>query len=98
MLVRTHVAVTYAKLGKIAEARAMLQESEKAWKPGDGTALWIAAVHARLGEKDRAFEWLESAFQERAAFLCYVRKHPFFADLHDDTRLDALVKRIGIPD
>jgi serine/threonine protein kinase/Tfp pilus assembly protein PilF len=98
MLVRTHVAVTYAKLGRIAEARAMLEESKKAWKLGAGTALWIAAVHARLGEKDAAFEWLDSAFQERAGFLAYVRNHPFFFNLHGDPRLDALAKRIGLPD
>jgi len=55
-------------------------------------------AHARLGEKDAAFEWLERAFQERATFVVTLKVHPFFQTLHGDSRLDDLVKRIGIPD
>jgi hypothetical protein len=92
------VAATYAKIGRIAEARSMVERAESAWKPGDASAFWIAAAHARLGEKDAAFEWLERAFQERATFLLTVKVHPFFQALHGDPRFDDLVKRIGIPD
>ena len=58
----------------------------------------IAAVHACLGEKDAAFEWLERAFHERAAWLVFLKVAGFFATLHGDPRFDSLVKRIGIPD
>jgi non-specific serine/threonine protein kinase len=98
MIIRTHVAITYAKIGRIAEARQMMEEAEKAWKPSDGSALWIAGVHARLAEKDAAFEWVERAFQERAMFITLLRVHPSFTDLHGDPRLDALAKRMGLPD
>lgn len=50
------VAATYAKMGKTEEARKILQETESAWKPGDPMSHLIGAVHARLGEKDAAFE------------------------------------------
>jgi hypothetical protein len=76
----------------------MMEEAEKAWKPSDGSALWIAGVHARLAEKDAAFEWVERAFQERAMFITLLRVHPSFTDLHGDPRLDALAKRMGLPD
>jgi serine/threonine protein kinase len=98
MIIRTHVAVTYAKIGKTLEAREMLKESEAGWKPGDGSAIWIAGAHARLGENDAAFGWLEKAFQERATFMADLKMHPFFADLRGDPRLAALAKRVGIPD
>ncbi len=98
MIIRTHVAVTYAKVGKIVEAREMLKESEASWKPGDGSAIWIAGAHVRLVENDAAFEWLEKAFQERATFMAFLKMHPFFADLRGDPRFAALAKRIGIPD
>jgi hypothetical protein len=71
---------------------------ESAWKPGDPGSHLIGAVHARLGEKDAAFEWLEKAFQERENFLLQLKVHPMFDGLHGDPRFDALVKRIGIPD
>ena len=93
-----HVAATYPKIGKAVEARRIVEEAEKNWKPGDGSSWGIAAVHARLGDKDAAFEWLERAFQEHATFLVFVKFHPLFDALHGDPRFDDLVKRIGIPD
>jgi serine/threonine protein kinase len=96
-MVRPHVAATYSLTGRTEEARRIADETERAWKPNDGSALWIAAVHARLGEKDRAFEWLEKAFQERPPFLLYLKIHPLFEDLRGDPRFGALVKRVGIP-
>jgi len=56
------------------------------------------AVHARLREKDSAFEWLEKALQERPSFMLWLKIHPMFENLHGDPRFDDLVKRIGIPD
>jgi tetratricopeptide (TPR) repeat protein len=98
MFTRMNVAATNAKAGKTVEARKIVEEAEKARKVGDGSSWWIAAVHARLGDKDTAFEWLERAFQERATFLIFVKFHPLFEALHGDPRFDDLVKRIGIPD
>ncbi len=95
---RLLAAAAYAKIGKTEEARKILQEVESAWKPGDPMSHLIGIVHARLGEKDAAFEWLEKAFQERANFLVYFKVHPLFDVLRGDPRFDALVKRIGIPD
>jgi len=97
-IIRMHAAATYAKIGRTAEARKITAQAEKGWKPGDGSSLWIAGAHARLGEKDAAFEWLDRAFEERAIFILYVKVHPFFANLRGDPRLAALAKRIGIPD
>jgi len=45
-----------------------------------------------------AFEWLEKAFQERVAFLIFLKVPSYFGSLHGDPRFDDLVKRIGIPD
>ena len=67
-------------------------------KPAASGAPLIAGVHACLGEKDAAFEWLEKAFQEHVSFLVEIKTSPLFRDLHGDPRFDALVKRIGIPD
>jgi serine/threonine protein kinase len=79
------------------EARSFLQEGESSWKAG-APCFFIAAVHARLGEKDAAFEWLEKSFQSRDTFLPELKVHPLFENLRGDSRFDALVKRIGIPD
>jgi TolB-like protein/Tfp pilus assembly protein PilF len=98
MFVRMNVAATYARADRTLQSRRIVEESEKAWKVGDGSSWWIAAVHARLGDTDAAFEWLERAFDERATFLVFLKFHPLFDALHGDPRFDDLVKRIGIPD
>ncbi len=94
-----HAAAAYAIAGETAQARKLLEEVEKNLKPDGASSFWIATVHACLGENDVAFEWLEKAFQQHAAFLVW---NKFFASFPEsfrgDPRFDALVKRIGIPD
>jgi serine/threonine protein kinase/tetratricopeptide (TPR) repeat protein len=97
-MVRLNAAATFAKVGKVEEARKILEEAENTWNPNVPVAHLIASIHARLGEIDTAFEWLEKAFQEHILFLVYFKVHPLFANLRGDSRFDALVKRIGIPD
>jgi tetratricopeptide (TPR) repeat protein len=58
---------------------------------------YIAAAHAKLGEKDEAFAWLEKAFAERSAWLVNLNVDPDLDTLRSDPRLAALVKRIGLP-
>jgi eukaryotic-like serine/threonine-protein kinase len=97
-MVRLNAAATFAKVGKVEEARKILDEAEKTWNPDVPVAHLIGSVHGRLGEKDTAFDWLEKAFQERVFFLVYFKVHPLFENLRGDPRFPALVKRIGIPD
>jgi serine/threonine protein kinase/Flp pilus assembly protein TadD len=96
-IVRLSAACTYTRIGKTEEARKILQEAESAWKAGD-QSFFIAAAHARLGEKDVAFDWLEKAFQSHDSFLQHLKVHPLVDALRGDPRFDDLVKRIGIPD
>jgi hypothetical protein len=91
-------AVTYAMLREEGEARSLLREVEKNWQPDGSSSFWIASVYGWLSDKDAAFEWLERAFQEHAAFLVWLKVMWPLAPLHGDRRFDDLVKRIGIPD
>jgi serine/threonine protein kinase/Tfp pilus assembly protein PilF len=95
--IRLMVAATYAKIGKIAEARAILDEYERTWNRGSTVSFYLAAIHARLGERDIAFEWLEKAFEDRIGLLVHLKTMPLLDALHGDSRFDALVKRVGIP-
>jgi tetratricopeptide (TPR) repeat protein len=90
------VAVAYATLHEEEEARKLVEEVEKDWKPDGVSAFWLACSHACLDEKDAALEWLERAFQERAGFLVWLEIFWPLERLHGDPNFDALVKRIGI--
>ena len=97
MSLQLPAAVTYPKAGKPGIARDLLDQAVKDWKPDGRSSFFIAAAEARLGEKDKAFEWLERAFEERAGLLIYLKIHPMFDELREDPRFEGLLSRIGIP-
>lgn len=50
-----------------------------------------------LGEKDRAFEWQEKAYEERV-FLHHLKVWPLWDPLRDDPRFRDLLRRMNYPD
>lgn len=61
-------------------------------------SLDIAADYALLGERDRAFEWLERAFRERDWPVVFLAVDDRFEGLRSDRRFRDLARRIGLPD
>ena len=57
----------------------------------------IAALCARLGDKDQAFEWLERAYEDRDEFLRFVKVNPAYDNLRSDPRYADLARRMGLP-
>lgn len=56
----------------------------------------FAYVYARLGDADRAFEYLERAYEVGSGMLVFLAVHPAFMPLREDPRFDALLKRMGL--
>ena len=58
----------------------------------------IGTIYAGLGEKDKAFEFLEKAYQERSPDIPYFLKADLRIDsLRSDPRFQDLVRRVGLP-
>jgi TolB-like protein/tetratricopeptide (TPR) repeat protein len=53
----------------------------------------IGVIHAALGDRDRAFEWLTRAVAERSGWIAYLRVDPRLDALHGDVRYDELFGR-----
>ena len=69
-------------------------------KTGYYSAYQIATLYADLGEKDQAFQWLNTSYQERDAGLEGLEglKTDFLLDpIRSDPRLAELVRRVGLP-
>ena len=56
--------------------------------------IWIAMDYASLGDKERAFEWLEKAYAERAGWLLELRIDPTWDPLRTDPRFKELLERV----
>jgi TolB-like protein len=84
--------------GPAASARpgAPSRELEGGHGPGYLAAHDIAGIHIGLGEADRAFEWLDKAFEERSSLLVYLGVEPIFDDLRTDPRFAPLKQRVGL--
>jgi eukaryotic-like serine/threonine-protein kinase len=57
----------------------------------------IALIYVGLGDKDRAFEWLDTAYRERSDMLVYLKVDPRLDPIRGDSRFDTLVGNVGIP-
>ena len=86
----------YAISGKRAEALAILKDLEVKYENHQAIAQDFAAVYAGLGEKDRAFAWLEKDFQARSGLLAWIRWAPPFEPLRGDPRYVDLLRRMGL--
>jgi TolB-like protein len=79
--------------GRSEVARATVDSMTAARTPGYYNALALAKAYVALGDRDRAFEWLDRANQEQTFWLIWLRLDPLWAPLRSDPRFDALLAR-----
>jgi serine/threonine-protein kinase len=86
-----------AVAGRRREAEAAVQKLVAMSKERFISAFPIAFVYVGLGDRDRAFEWLERAGDERAGRLVYLRIEHAFDPLRSDPRFPRLLDRLRFP-
>jgi len=86
----------YALTDRRAEALAIAKELEEKFSHDEASGLFVAAVYAGLGDKDKAFTWLNKDFQQHSGQLPTVAWRPLFESLHSDHRYTELVKSMGL--
>ncbi len=85
----------YAVTGRRADALKSLQTLDEIEKKHYVSRISRVYVYAGLGDKDKAFEWLEKAYQERSDLLAWFRKDPESKGLHSDPRFAPLMRKVG---
>lgn len=90
------LAHALAVAGRTAEARTILDKLLKTRAEGGLPADRIALIYTGLGDRDKAFEWLGKALEERAYDMVMFKVEPRFAPLRSDPRFKALLRRMGI--
>jgi serine/threonine-protein kinase len=87
----------YAVVGKRAEAFDKIKLLEEKYRRKEAIGQYIATVYVGLGDKDKAFEWLEKDFAIRNGKLTEIRWQLQFESLRDDPRFQDLLRRMGLP-
>jgi tetratricopeptide (TPR) repeat protein len=88
----------YVLAGKRDEARRLLEQLEKESKERYVPATAIVLIYARLGDKDRAFHWLEKALEQRDWIATLMRVDTRFDILRSDPRFQNMLRRMNFPE
>jgi TolB-like protein/Tfp pilus assembly protein PilF len=89
------LAVTYDKLGRRADAEAML--AKYATSMGDAAAYGYATIYAQWGHSAKALEWLETALRLRAPGLTSLKVDPLLDPLRKEPRFQAVERALRFP-
>jgi tetratricopeptide (TPR) repeat protein len=87
----------YAVSGKQAEARRVLEELQRRAKDHYISPYGMATIYAGLGEKDKAFEWLERGLKERNNGVAFINVDQRFDNIRSDPRFAELVREVVGP-
>jgi TolB-like protein/DNA-binding winged helix-turn-helix (wHTH) protein/Tfp pilus assembly protein PilF len=61
-----------------------------------GSPFGTAILYAQLGEKDRALEYLETAYEQRSLFMTEIAIEPAFDSLRSEPKFQDLLQRVGL--
>jgi TolB-like protein/Flp pilus assembly protein TadD len=89
------LAVVYRKLGRDADAEAMLQKLKSA--RGDDGAYDFACIYAQWGEIPQAIRWLETAIRLRNPGLVELKAEPDLDPLRKEPRYQAIERELKFP-
>jgi len=91
-----NLGYAYGVAGKREKAQEILDEVLERSKQGPFAPDPMAGIYTGLGDKDKAFEWLEKSYEERHPTLHGLKTIPRFRSLHSDSRFTALLKKMGL--
>ena len=107
-LLLTSLASAYASAGRRADSNRVLRQLSEISRHQGPAPAWhggltqyvcpyeVAGVYAQLGEKDRAFEWLDKAYQSRSC-MYWLRQDPRLDSIHSDPRFQELLTKVRFP-
>ncbi len=87
-------AVIHFALGNRTAAQAFadeyLEQSSREFP------FWAAALYSSLGDKDKAFEWLETALGQRDGGLSFFLNNTYLRNLESDPRYPIFLQKLGL--
>ena len=79
-----------------AEARKILDQLKERSQQTYVQPMWVAVIYIAMGEKDQAFDWIQKAYDDRSAWLVYLKVDPLFDNMRQDARFTDLLRRVAL--
>ena len=86
----------YAAAGRKDDAMRAIEELDRRGKQTYVPAPIYAFIYAALGDEDKAIEYLEKGYEERAFHMQFLKIDPRWDKLRDDPRFQELLKKVGL--
>jgi serine/threonine-protein kinase len=86
----------YARAGNKEKAFKVIAELESRKKTEYIRPYYFAKIYAGMGEKDKAFGWLDQAFEEHDMSLVHILSDETMSNLRSDPRFTTLVKKMNL--
>jgi hypothetical protein len=86
-------------LGTCRALAGQMDEAREVFEPilGELEPLYVATVHAALGDESAALDTLERAAEARSDWMYSVGTQPWFRAYHSHPRFVALLERLHLP-
>jgi TolB-like protein/cytochrome c-type biogenesis protein CcmH/NrfG len=97
LVVKADLAHALAVSGRTAEAEEALRNLLAISRTRYVNPFEIALIHIGLGQAEKAFQWLDRAYQERSDLVVYLRVDPRLDPLRSDPRFQEMVRRMNFP-
>jgi TolB-like protein len=97
-LFQVNYAWTLGRCGRREEAKEKMEEVRAFLvKQNIDPAYYLGCIYAGLGNKDKALEYLNQAYEKHAGLMPNLISDWWLRSLHGDPRFEELAKKIGFP-
>jgi tetratricopeptide (TPR) repeat protein len=90
------LAYAYAMAGRRDDALKILGEQKKLASQGYISPYNFAIIYTGLGDKDKAFEFLEKGYEQRTQLIYRIKSRPMFDSLRADPRYAELLRKMNL--
>ena len=94
----TWLGEAHVRAGHRDQAEKVLEDAVELSKQRYVSSYYIARLCAALGRSEDTLQWLNTAYQERAAWLAFVNIDPVLDIVRSDPRFQDLLRRMNFPE
>jgi TolB-like protein/DNA-binding winged helix-turn-helix (wHTH) protein/Tfp pilus assembly protein PilF len=91
------VGHAYARTGRRADAEVILAQLFERSKKENVSPFVIASIYEALGDKEKALDWLDKAYQDRSNALVFLKVDPELDTLRSHPRFKELQRKLNLP-